>query len=116
MKKIMASVSMDSSEWQIGRTKVFIKSPESLFLLEESRERKYHGYAIVIQRRVRKYKSQKYFIEMRKKAADVMYAKKERKRGSLNREFVGDYLNFLGNPILRSLVGTSTLLPIQHPL
>jgi hypothetical protein len=25
-------------------------------------------------------------------------------------------LNFLGNPILRSLVGTSTLLPIQHPL
>ncbi len=33
----------------MGRTKIFIKNPESLFLLEELRERKFDGYARIIQ-------------------------------------------------------------------
>lgn len=103
----MASVSIDSKEWQIGSSKVFIKSPESLFLLEEQRDRKYFSYAVLIQRAWRKYKSRKYFIEMRKKAADIMFDKKERKRFSLNREFLGDYLNLLDNPVLKALISTN---------
>ncbi|KAJ3303728.1 Unconventional myosin-Ie [Kappamyces sp. JEL0829] len=103
---IMQSVSMDPKEWQLGTQKVFIKSPESLFLLEESRDRKYHGYAKIIQRAYRRWKSRKYFLEMRKKAADVMYNNKERKRFSLNREFLGDYLNVLDNPVLKNLIGS----------
>lgn len=95
---------MDPKEWQLGTQKVFIKSPESLFLLEESRDRKYHSYAKVIQRAYRRWKSRRYFLEMRKKAADIMYNKKERKRFSLNREFLGDYLNVLDNPVLKSLI------------
>ncbi|KAJ3220393.1 Unconventional myosin-Ie [Dinochytrium kinnereticum] len=105
IKVIMQSVDMDPKEWQLGQNKVFIKSPESLFLLEEQRDRKFHGYAKVIQRAYRRWKSRKYFLEMRKKAAQVVYNKKERKRFSLNREFLGDYLNFLDNPVLKSLVG-----------
>ncbi|KAJ3306091.1 Unconventional myosin-Ie, partial [Blyttiomyces sp. JEL0837] len=105
IKIIMDSVNMDPKEWQLGKQKVFIKSPESLFLLEEQRDRKFHGYAKVIQRAYRRWKSRKYFLDLRKKAADVVYDKKERKRFSLNREFVGDYLNYLDNPILKSLVG-----------
>ncbi|KAJ3119118.1 Unconventional myosin-Ie [Phlyctochytrium bullatum] len=105
IKLIMNSVEMDPKEWQLGQSKVFIKSPESLLLLEERRERKFHGYAKVIQRAYRRWKSRKYFLEMRKKAADVVYNKKERKRFSLNREFIGDYLNYLDNPVLKSLVG-----------
>ncbi|KAI8809341.1 myosin IF [Cladochytrium replicatum] len=105
IKVIMNSVNMDSKEWQLGKTKVFIKSPESLFLLEEQRERKYHTFAVKIQRAWRRYKSRKYFLEMRKKAADIMYGKKERKRFSINREFLGDYLGFLDNPVLKSLLG-----------
>ncbi|KAI8803169.1 P-loop containing nucleoside triphosphate hydrolase protein, partial [Cladochytrium replicatum] len=105
IKVIMNSVNMDSKEWQLGKTKVFIKSPESLFLLEEQRERKYHTFAVKIQRAWRRYKSRKYFLEMRKKAADIMFGKKERKRFSINREFLGDYLGFLDNPILKSLLG-----------
>ncbi|KAJ3371197.1 Unconventional myosin-Ie [Kappamyces sp. JEL0680] len=107
---IMQSVSMDPKEWQLGTQKVFIKSPESLFLLEESRDRKYHGYAKVIQRAYRRWKSRKYFLEMRKKAADVMYNNKERKRFSLNREFLGDYLNVLDNPVLKNLIGSEPRL------
>ncbi|KAJ3063665.1 Unconventional myosin-Ie [Podochytrium sp. JEL0797] len=105
IKVIMKSVDMDPKEWQLGQNKVFIKSPESLFLLEEQRDRKFHGFAKVIQRAYRRWKSRKYFLEMRKKAAEVVYNQKERKRFSLNREFVGDYLNFLDNPVLKSLVG-----------
>ncbi|KAI9341028.1 P-loop containing nucleoside triphosphate hydrolase protein [Zopfochytrium polystomum] len=105
IKLIMDSVSMDPKEWQMGQQKVFIKSPESLFLLEEQRERKFHGYAKVIQRAYRLWKSRKYFLEMRKKAADVVLNKKERKRFSLNREFVGDYINFMDKPVLKALVG-----------
>ncbi|KAJ3254742.1 Unconventional myosin-Ie, partial [Chytriomyces hyalinus] len=104
IKVIMKSVDMDPKEWQIGKNKVFIKSPESLFLLEEQRDRKFHGFAKVIQRAYRRWKSRKYFLEMRKKAAEVVYNQKERKRFSLNREFIGDYLNFLDNPVLKSLV------------
>lgn len=105
IKLIMKSVDMEPKEWQIGSSKVFIKSPESLFLLEEQRDRKYHGYAKVIQRAYRRWKSRKYFLEMRKKAADVVYGKKERRRFTLNREFLGDYINFLDNPVLKALVG-----------
>ena len=101
----MNAAAMDPKEWQLGQTKVFIKSPESLFLLEEQRDRKYDYYARKIQRMYRRYKSRKYFIEMRKKAADVMYNKKERKRYSINREFLGDYLGFQDNPVLKALVG-----------
>ena len=99
----MQSVNMDPKEWQLGSQKVFIKSPESLFLLEEVRDRKYHSYAKVIQRAYRRWKFRKYFLEMRKKAASIMYNNKERKRFSLNREFLGDYLNILDNPVLKLL-------------
>ncbi|KAJ3223556.1 Unconventional myosin-Ie [Clydaea vesicula] len=105
IKLIMQSADMDPKEWQIGKQKVFIKSPESLFLLEERRDRKFNAYAKVIQRAYRIWKSRKYFLEMRKKAADVVYDKKERKRFSLNREFLGDYLSYRDNPILKALVG-----------
>ena len=96
---------MDRQEWQIGKSKIFIKSPESLFLLEEQRDRKYHHFAKIIQRAYRRYKSRKYFIEARQKAADIMLHKKERKRFSLSRQFAGDYLSYLDDPILKSLVG-----------
>ncbi|KAI9090825.1 P-loop containing nucleoside triphosphate hydrolase protein [Phlyctochytrium arcticum] len=105
IQHILQSVQMDRGEWQLGVTKIFVKSPESLFLLEEQRDRKYHTYAKVIQRAYRRWKSRKYFLELRKKAADVMYNNKERKRFSLNREFLGDYINYLDNPILKNLVG-----------
>ena len=38
-------------------------------------------------------------------ASDILLNKKERKRLSINRNFVGDYLGFSENPSLRALVG-----------
>lgn len=122
IKHIMQSADMDPKEWQLGANKVFIKAvycnmhliyiqPESLFLLEEQRDRKYHTYARKIQRVYRRWKSRKYFIEMRKKAADVMHGQKQRNRNSLNRQFLGDYLSFLDNPVLKALVGIYHRMP-----
>ena len=105
--KVMSTGNLDPSDWQLGVNKVFIKAPESLFLLEEIRDRKYHHYAKIIQRNYRTWKSQKYFIEMRDKAADVMFEKKERKRFSINRSFIGDYLCVIDNPVLKALIGKS---------
>ena len=38
-------------------------------------------------------------------ASDILLNKKERKRLSINRNFVGDYLGFADDPALRALVG-----------
>lgn len=38
-------------------------------------------------------------------ASDLLFNKKERRRHSLNRNFVGDYLGLDDNPELRTLVG-----------
>ncbi len=105
IKLIMDSVNMDPQEWQLGKTKVFIKSPESLFRLEEQRDRKFHGFAKVIQKTYRRYKSRKVFLKLKEQAVDIVYNKKQRKRFSLNREFAGDYISYSDNPVLKALVG-----------
>lgn len=117
IKLIMRSVEMDSKEWQLGKTKVFVKSPESLFLLEEQRERKYHSFAVRIQRAWRTYKSRKYFLDMKKIGADLLYGRKERKRLTINRDFRGDYLNLRDNPVLKALISNtmSNILKLDNP-
>ena len=48
-------------------------------------------------------------------ASDILLNKKERKRLSINRNFVGDCLSFVDNPSLRALVGTVHLCShIKH--
>jgi len=59
IQHIMHSVNMEQDQWQPGRTKIFIKNPESLFLLEESRERKYNVHARVVQKAWRKHAGKK---------------------------------------------------------
>ncbi|KAL9988183.1 hypothetical protein ACROYT_G002593 [Oculina patagonica] len=104
VEHLMKAVNMESDQWQLGKSKVFIKAPESLFLLEELRERKFDGYARKIQKAYRMYKSRQYFAELKEQASDILFNKKERRRGSINRNFVGDYIGYDDNPALRSLV------------
>lgn len=101
---LLHSVNMDSDQFQLGKTKVFIKAPESLFLLEEMRERKYDGYARTIQKAWRKYVARKKYVEMREKASDLFLNKKERRRNSINRNFIGDYIGMEDHPELRQFL------------
>uniref|UniRef100_A0A667YFS3 Osteoclast-stimulating factor 1 n=1 Tax=Myripristis murdjan TaxID=586833 RepID=A0A667YFS3_9TELE len=102
---LLRSVNMDQDQFQLGRTKIFIKAPESLFLLEETRERKFDGYARTIQKAWRKYVARKKYVQMREEASDLLLNRKERRRHSLNRNFVGDYLGMDDRPELRQFLG-----------
>ncbi|GCB69136.1 unconventional myosin-Ie isoform X1 [Scyliorhinus torazame] len=102
---LLRAVNMDQDQHQLGKTKVFIKAPESLFLLEEMRERKYDGYARAIQKAWRKYAARKKYVKMREEASDLLLNKKERRRNSINRNFVGDYIGMEDRPELRQFIG-----------
>ncbi|XP_062848367.1 myosin IEb [Trichomycterus rosablanca] len=102
---LLKSVNMDQDQYQLGKNKIFIKAPESLFLLEEMRERKYNGYARVIQQAWRKHVAVRKYVKMREEASDILLNKKERRRNSLNRNFMGDYIGTDNRPEIRQFVG-----------
>ncbi|XP_074836635.1 unconventional myosin-Ie-like isoform X2 [Carettochelys insculpta] len=102
---LLRSVNMDPDQYQLGQSKVFIKAPESLFLLEEMRERRYDGYARVIQKAWRKHVAVRKYIRMREEASNILLNKKERRRNSINRNFMGDYIGLESRPELRRFVG-----------
>ena len=77
-----------------GRTKLFIRHPETYYGLEEMRERKYNDSATAIARAYRSYKLKRYYAELREQAMILLEGKKERRRNSLNRLFMGDYINY----------------------
>uniref|UniRef100_A0A665WNW2 Osteoclast-stimulating factor 1 n=1 Tax=Echeneis naucrates TaxID=173247 RepID=A0A665WNW2_ECHNA len=101
---LLRSVNMDNDQYQMGRTKVFIKNPESLFLLEEMRERKFDTFARTIQKAWRRYIARKKYEQMREEASDILYNSKERRKNSINRNFVGDYLGLEQRPELRQFL------------
>lgn len=99
-------------------------------MLEEMRERKYNGYARVIQKAWRKHIAVRKYVKMREEgenntcrllkethltatsqtdfllpASDVLLNKKERRRNSINRNFVGDYIGTDNHPEIRRFVG-----------
>ncbi|XP_042233843.1 unconventional myosin-Ie-like isoform X2 [Homarus americanus] len=101
---IMQSVNMDPSQYQIGRSKIFVKDPESLYMLEESRERKYDHHARIIQMAFKKFFSKQRYLKEREEASDLLVNRKERCRYSLNRNFHGDYIGVEYKPGICALI------------
>ncbi|XP_066593037.1 unconventional myosin-Ie-like [Prorops nasuta] len=102
---ILASVYMDRSQYQLGKSKLFIKAPESLFMLEEARDRKYNHYARIIQKAFKKYFTMKKQEKEKQEASDLLFGHKERRWASLNRKFVGDYIGLENKPQIMGLIG-----------
>ncbi|ETN81932.1 myosin head [Necator americanus] len=111
---ICRSVNMDPDQFQMGTSKIFIKNPESLFLLEEVREKKYDGFARKIQKAWRQFNARKHHTKQKEQASDLFFGKKERRRYSLNRNFVGDYIGLEYHPVLQSLVGKRERVDFAH--
>lgn len=101
---IMRNINMDPGQYQIGRTKVFVKDPESLYMLEECRERKFDHYARVIQKTFRKYFSNQRYLKERREASCLVHNRKERRSNSLNRNFYGDYIGVEYKQRISSLI------------
>lgn len=109
---VFEDTSIPKEEFQIGTTKAFVKSPETLFGLETMRDRYWHNMAIRIQRAWRNYlryraeaatRIQRCWrkskigikeIEFRDQGHRLLQGRKERRRYSLlgSRRFFGDYL------------------------
>uniref|UniRef100_A0A803V9R8 Myosin IF n=1 Tax=Ficedula albicollis TaxID=59894 RepID=A0A803V9R8_FICAL len=104
VQHLLHSVNMEPDQYQMGRSKVFVKNPESLFLLEEMRERKFDSFARVIQKAWRRHVAIRKYEQMREEAASILYNFKERRRNSINRNFVGDYLGMEERPELRQFL------------
>eukprot|EP00475_Leptophrys_vorax_P030591 TRINITY_DN4597_c0_g2_i1.p1 TRINITY_DN4597_c0_g2~~TRINITY_DN4597_c0_g2_i1.p1 ORF type:complete len:1030 (+),score=334.18 TRINITY_DN4597_c0_g2_i1:248-3091(+) len=83
----------EREQYQLGVSKIFIRKPETLFLLEEQRERRVDELVRKIQRLYKSWKLRKYFIELREKALGIYGGKKARRRGSVKLYYLGDYLN-----------------------
>uniref|UniRef100_A0A8D3BYS6 Osteoclast-stimulating factor 1 n=1 Tax=Scophthalmus maximus TaxID=52904 RepID=A0A8D3BYS6_SCOMX len=113
---LLRSVNMDNDQYQMGRTKVFVKNPESLFLLEEMRERKFDTFSRIIQKAWRRYIARKKYEKMREEASDILYNSKERRRNSINRNFVGDYLGLEQRPELRQFLFDRRFKSIKRDL
>jgi myosin-1 len=112
VKQILKDTSIPQEEWQLGVTKAFIKSPETLFALEHMRDRYWHNMATRIQRMWRAYlayraeaatRIQRFwrkkrvgaeYLQLRDEGHKVLGGRKERRRMSLlgSRRFLGDYL------------------------
>ncbi|KAI5846829.1 myosin IC heavy chain [Tricharina praecox] len=110
--QILKDTSIPKDEWQMGVTKAFIKTPETLFALETMRDRYWHNMATRIQRAWRNYlryraecatriqrawrkkRGGEEFLKLRDQGHRQLSGKKERRRMSLlgSRRFMGDYL------------------------
>lgn len=135
--QILKDTSIPKEEWQMGVTKAFIKTPETLFALETMRDRYWHNMAIRIQRAWRNYVRYRHecatriqrawrkkrggeeFIKLRDEGHRILAGRKERRRMSIlgSRRFMGDYLG-VGNPggpgqMLRERAGISSSEEVQ---
>lgn len=131
VKQILKDSSIPVEEYQMGVTKAFIKTPETLFALETMRDRYWHNMAIRIQRAWRNYlryriecatRIQRFwrrktggmeFIQLRDQGHKVLGGRKERRRYSLigYRRFMGDYLGIGNNGGSGEMIRKSINLP-----
>ncbi|XP_074076897.1 unconventional myosin-Ia [Macrotis lagotis] len=66
IEKILGELSLGSGEFAFGRTKIFIRSPKTLFYLEEKRRIRIHQLAILIQKMYRGWRCRTNYQLMRK--------------------------------------------------
>ncbi|ELK08065.1 Myosin-If [Pteropus alecto] len=78
VQHLLRAVNMEPDQYQMGSTKVFVKNPESLFLLEEMRERKFDGFARTIQKAWRRHVAVRKYEEMREEELRQFLGKRER--------------------------------------
>uniref|UniRef100_A0A3B5MZK9 Osteoclast-stimulating factor 1 n=1 Tax=Xiphophorus couchianus TaxID=32473 RepID=A0A3B5MZK9_9TELE len=103
---LLRSVNMDQDQFQLGTAKVFIKAPESYFLLQHQLK----GSALCLcssscWRKCARGNSTATPASSRRRASDILLNKKERRKNSINRNFVGDYIGTDNHPEIRQFVG-----------
>jgi myosin-1 len=62
---ICEDLGLGSGEATSGKTKLFVKSPQSVFKLEELREEALNRICVTIQRVYRAFRARKWYLELR---------------------------------------------------
>jgi len=91
------------SDFENGKTKVFIREPKSVFKLEEAREKAVDKVVRIIQRSYRAYKARLYFLRLREESAMLLHQKK-RRRNSWVLYFIGDYIRAQENDMIATQI------------
>ena len=102
--EILKSLTIEAKHYQLGKTKIFIRYPETLFHLEELVERHDFECAKKVQKAWAFWKMAKKSLEQRSKVAKLFLGKKERQRDSVNRQFLKDYILYDQNFGLQDIV------------
>jgi len=107
---IISSLGLLPGEFQMGKTKLFLRYPRTLFNVEEARIRSLHRIATKIQSAWRAWKVRKAYLELRKQSFDIFKGQKERTRMSMSRgivSFFGDFLSFKGNQDIANIISAT---------
>ncbi|MCP9263225.1 Unconventional myosin-Ie [Dirofilaria immitis] len=88
---ICQTVNMDRDQYQMGKTKIFIKNPESLCTCNS--------------KAFKKFTARKRHTQLKEDAFNLFLNRKDRRRFSINRNFVGDYIGLEYHPALQALAG-----------
>lgn len=104
-KFILEDSHFPAEEFDQGLTKIFIRHPETVFGLEETRERKLYDHAVKIQQFFDCYVgTNNFFYQLRLSGNQFVKGKKERRRMSLDRSYRCDYIDYKENNTLHSIV------------
>lgn len=95
--------SLGISEFQEGKTKVFIREPGDVFKLEMAREKGLNMVAGIIQKAYRAFKARLYFLRLREKSVQLLNHQK-RRRASYVFYFLGDYIDAQHNDAIASQI------------
>jgi len=91
---LLNDTNISSNLYQLGVSKIFIKSAQTYFDLEELRTRKLNDIVLIIQRTWRSCRGKAYTRKCIYAAVQIFYGKKERRYDTVFRPFRGDYIKF----------------------
>ena len=104
IEALLSFLGIVKPQFAMGKTKVFIRQPQTLFGIEELRERKLHDIATIIQSAYRSYRIRKLAMALREAAKEAYKMRKERRRGSASHSYFGDYLRLGEHPNIAKLL------------
>ncbi|KAL0271779.1 UNVERIFIED_CONTAM: hypothetical protein PYX00_008773 [Menopon gallinae] len=66
VKYLVRDLPIPKGEFAFGRTKIFVRSPRTVFELEEFRRERLYDLAVIIQKSWRRYRQRKYFLSLKR--------------------------------------------------
>eukprot|EP01087_Luapelamoeba_hula_P014225 TRINITY_DN4133_c0_g1_i1.p1 TRINITY_DN4133_c0_g1~~TRINITY_DN4133_c0_g1_i1.p1 ORF type:complete len:1005 (-),score=195.32 TRINITY_DN4133_c0_g1_i1:88-3102(-) len=89
--------------YEFGKTKVFIRQPQTLFILEDLRLQKLNDIIKIIQKRWREVRGRAFARRVREAVPEVFWGNKERRRDTIYRQYMGDYIKAKGSKFQKEI-------------